>query len=662
MIDLSSLKTPGWQRVVAELNTPAPDDRTFLHRLVAVMAQVSGSRQAVLFAVEREQAEQASPPEPRAVVVWPPPASPEQPAPEIESAPDARAAARAAASSNQIQIFGLEQAAGFYEAQDKGYIVAVPVQSGGPEQGPAAAAPRGVITLLIDQRSRQALQTTTAILEVMAGYAHLHAARQQLKRARASTAALDLAGRLIASVNHAKSFKGACFQLVNDLSRQMRADRVAIGWVKGIRSSGAIRVLAVSDTEMIDRRMAMIQKLQAAMDECMDQEQAVLYPPPPAQGDGPGATGDVVLSQAITHAHRELAASDARMKVVSLPLREGDTVIGVVTIESTAEGPADIGAIELVQAAMDLVAPVLMIRRSDDRPLALRAGVSANKAGAWLVGTKHTVWKLVAAVVLVGMLLTIFVNTTYRVEAPIELQPRVRFIISTPFDGILGKLPEGIEAGRTVKKGDVLAEMDMEDIRLRIIQATEERRQALAEADAYMKARKPAEGEQAAARAAQADAKLQLAQLDLDRARIVAPIDGTIIAGDLADKIGASFKLGDALFQIAPLDDMVVVARVSDRDIALIKGQESKGGPTSGEIATKAFPAKAFPFTVERIVPLAQPKDGKNAFEVRGTLLAAEPWLRPGMEGIAKFDTGRHSLMWIGTRRIRDQLRLWLWW
>ena len=37
--------------------------------------------------------------------------------------------------------------------------------------------------------------------------------------------------------------------------------------------------------------------------------------------------------------------------------------------------------------------------------------------------------------------------------------------------------------------------------------------------------------------------------------------------------------------------------------------------------------------------------------EVRGYAL------RPGMEGVAKLDTGKHSLLWIGTRRIRDQLR-----
>jgi len=61
-------------------------------------------------------------------------------------------------------------------------------------------------------------------------------------------------------------------------------------------------------------------------------------------------------------------------------------------------------------------------------------------------------------------------------------------------------------------------------------------------------------------------------------------------------------------------------------------------------------------------VPLAQPKDGKNAFEVRARFTGPAGGLKPGMEGFAHFDTGKHSLMWIGTRRIRDQLRLWLWW
>src|SRR5262249_28719456 len=148
------------------------------------------------------------------------------------------------------------------------------------------------------------------------------------------------------------------------------------------------RVIAMSDTENIDRRMAMIQKVEAAMDECLDQEQPVLYPVPPAEGAG----GDVLLSQAIVHSHRELGAWDASMKVATLPLRTEKRVLGVVLVETTSAGPIDLATVELLQAALDLVAPVLEIRRSDDRWLYQRAWDSAVRAGAWLVGPKHTLW------------------------------------------------------------------------------------------------------------------------------------------------------------------------------------------------------------------------------------------------------------------------------
>jgi biotin carboxyl carrier protein len=608
----------------------------------------------VLWAVE--PAGDAGAPDPRPLFVWPA-AAEGQPAPELVGGADVRSAARSGSDAGQLSVYGLESGGTFYGEAEQGCVIVIPLQSA--DQAPG---PKGVCTLLVEQRSKQALQTTTALVEVIAGYIHLHSTRQQLRRTRAATASLDLAAKLIASINTAPTFKGAAFQLVNDLSRQMRADRVALGWVKGIGSSGAIRAIAVSDTELIDRRMAMIQKLEAAMDECLDQEQAVLFPPPTGEGD-------VLLAQAITHAHRALGASDARLKIVSLPLRDGDKVVGVVTIESTAEGPADIASIELVQAAMDLIAPVLLIRRSDDRNLASRAQADAIKAGGWLVGPKHTAWKLAVLALFVAAVLTVFIHVEYRVEAPIVLQPRSRFVVSVPFDGVISSLPPGVEAGRSVKKGDVLVEMDTVEARLKRQDALGQLNQALRESDAYLNAKPPklAEAAQAAARADQARAKLGQADYEISQAKILSPIDGTIVAGDLSDRVGSSVKLGDVVLEVAQLKDMVVVAQVSDRDIGLVHGGDQ---PTTGEIATKANPGVAYPFEIERIVPLAQPKDGKNAFEVRGKLdigdagvkARFENGVRPGMEGIAKFNTGRHSLLWIGTRRIRDQLRLWLWW
>ncbi len=658
MIDQSSLKAPGWQRIVAELLAPAPDERTFLIRLLAVLAQTSSARQAVLFALERDATGAIT--EPRAVLCWPPNEAGNE-LPPIEAGADARAAARAAGDGDQVRVFGLQPRAGFYGEDSGGHVIAAPLREPPAQSGDQPApAPRGVITLLLEPRSKPAMQSTIAMVEVLAGYTQLHAARTSLARARASTASIDLAARLIAAINDARGFRGACLQLVNDLRAQVRGDRVAMGWVRTLAGADAVRAVALSDTEHLDRRMAMITRLEAAMDECLDQEQAVLYPLP--TGQEPGAD-DPTITQTITHAHRELAASDARVRIVSIPLRHADRVAGVVTIESTAPGPADVQSIELIQAAMDLLTPVLLVRESDDRPLYRRAYASLLRAGEWLVGPRHTAWKLAGVAGVLASLLLVLVRVEYRVEAPVELQPRVKAVVAAPFEGIIATLAEGVAPGKPVHAGEVLATMDTREIQLRVLDARSKLVQAQKEGDAALKAgNKQSEFQQAQARAAQAQASLDRAQLELEQARLTAPIDGTIILGDLNDRIGASVRAGDPLFQIAPLEDMLVVARLSDRDIALVRDDLSERGPTHGALATKADPANRHPFTVERIVPLAQSKEGKNAFEVRARLEHPVPGLRPGMEGIAKFDVGRHSLLYIGTRRIRDQLRLWLWW
>ena len=665
MIDLSKLRAPGWQRVVAELTTPAPDDRAFLMRLLAVLAQAGGSRQSVLFAAGSSEDDAGAGVEPRALAVWP--VLPEQERSgqaigdaHVEHARDCKSAVREAAISGKVSLFGIEEDTQFYESGHKGYLIAVPLGKGGD----SPTGVRHVITLLLDSRSQQALQTTVALVELMCGYVHGHAANQMLARTRAASMALDLATRLIASINTAPNFKGAGIQLVNDLSRQLGADRVAMGWAKGIGRKGegaTVKTVAISDTELIDRRMTMVIKLEAAMDECFDQDQPVLYPPPPERAMRQGEEADVLLAQAITHAHRELGSSDAKVKIASLPLRVDEDVVGVLTIESTGEGRIDLAMLELLQSTMDLIAPVLALRRSDDRNLALRGYDSLLKAGSWAVGTKHTVWKLGAVAATALVLAVILVRVEYRIEAPVVLKAAEQRTLSVPFDALIAGVPEGVESGAEVKAGQVLATLDTTELKLQRLDAANQLDEASKRADAALAAGKLDEYKQSSAQAEQARAKIELYDVLIGKATITAPIDGTIIEGDLRDMIGASVKLGQAMYVVAPLDRMVLIAQVSDKDIALIR--DSGEGVTTGQMATKAQPGDMFDFTVAQIVPLASPDaDRRNAFEVRATLDKGSPWMRPGMEGLAKFNTGRRSLLDIGTRRIRDTLRLWLWW
>jgi hypothetical protein len=402
--------------------------------------------------------------------------------------------------------------------------------------------------------------------------------------------------------------------------------------------------------------MAMVQKIEHAMEECLDQEQTVLFPAP-AQG-GPGA--DTVLSQAITHAHRELGAADAKLRVASFPLRvgdsKGDRVIGIITIESTGEGAIDLAGVELIQATLDLVSPVLSVRHSDDRPVPARMWDASLKGAAWLVGPKHTVWK-VAGVALMTATASLFIfSAVYRIGAPAELQPRERRTISTPFDGRIAVLGAGVEPGKSVAKDQLLVEFDTTEMRLSALESQSQVVQYEKEADELLRMGKIGEAQQSKAKGEQAAAKQQLLTHQIERSRVTAPIAGVITAGDLKDKIGASIKLGDKLFELADLSDMVVVARVDDRDITMIEPGQT------GEVSPKSDPSLAVGFTVERIVPLAQAREGQNAFEVHCKLERTPAWFRPGMEGQAKFNGPRRKLVWIASRRVLDTLRVWLWW
>lgn len=683
MIDLSSLKAPGWQRVVAELNAPAPDDRVYFERLLRVLAQVSAARQAVLYFPDKIDGEDV---EPRVDLVWPPteldadaekaadaaaPAGGTGAASQVLYANESRAAARAAFGTRQARAFGLDDKEPLYYGEggpmQQGYILCVPMmpagQPGGGGRGRApqigadgVEVPVAVAALLIEPRSKDAVRSTLAMAEVLSGYVAGHQARQALRLTQQSSFALDLAARLIASINTATNFKGACIQLTNDLAKQFAVDRVSIGWVHDDRT----RVQAISDIEHFDRRTAMVMKLAEAMDECLDQEQPVLFPQPPS--DGPNA--DVLLSQAIVHAHRELAAGNAKLKVCSFPLRVDDDVVGVVTIEDAGDGQIDLGTIELLQSAMDLVAPVLKIRRSDDRLLILRAWDSTVKAGAWFVGPKQTVWKLVGIAALITLLALVFVRTTYRPSAEAVLEPRVRRLVSAPFDGLIKRLGDGVEVGRAVKADDVLVELDTTEYELGLADAIGKMEQAQTQASAARLARDQAKVVQAEQQWARAKSEADIYRYRIGKSKILSPIDGVIIAGELKDKVGSSVKVGDLLLQVAQPDDVVVTARVDERDIALVRRAFEEGKGT-GEVATKGSPEDPIPFTIDRIVPLAQATEGKNIFEVKGTLQPTPEQLRklrPGIEGIAKIDTQRASLLWIGSRRIVDQVRLWLWW
>ena len=97
-----------------------------------------------------------------------------------------------------------------------------------------------------------------------------------------------------------------------------------------------------------------------------------------------------------------------------------------------------------------------------------------------------------------------------------------------------------------------------------------------------------------------------------------------------------------------------------ERDIADVKLNQA------GKIALVSMPSKALPFRVLSITPAATSKEERNFFEVEGQLALNASAndaiaLRPGLEGVAKIEAGKHAIIWTLTHRVIDWAKITLW-
>jgi RND family efflux transporter MFP subunit len=242
----------------------------------------------------------------------------------------------------------------------------------------------------------------------------------------------------------------------------------------------------------------------------------------------------------------------------------------------------------------------------------------------------------------------------YHVKAPFQFVPIEKRTFSAPYDGMLKEIY--VRPGDRVKAGQVLAEFDTSDLMEEKIKSLSDAHRAAQEAIKYRAdPTKTAEALMSEQERAGAQAQADMYEIEIGRAKIVAPYDGEILTGDLRDKRGAVFKQGEQLMDMAERNSLEAELSVPDRDI-----QDIKIGST-GALWTSALPSETKPITIKSIVPAGVVKEQSNVFTVYATMGQASADWRPGMQGEARIDVGHRRLIWIWTHRFFDFLRLKLW-
>ena len=446
--------------------------------------------------------------------------------------------------------------------------------------------------------------------------------------------ALDLA----AAVNAEKRFVAAALAISNALASRFACERVSLGWFK----AGYIKLAALSRTEKFNRQMAAAQLLEAAMDECLDQDEEIVWPQP-TEG-----------SNLVARDHEKFSKDQNVTHLASFPLRVEGKPVAVLTCERNASpfSPAEVLQLRL---CVDQCTRRLADLQRTDRWFGARLAAWAKDQLAVVLGPKHTWAKALAVLITVLLLVLFLVRVPYRVEGSFVVKSDDASFRTAPFDGYIERV--FARPGDLVKSNAPLIQLATRELQLEESSAEADVVRYQREAEKARANNSLAEMRVALSLAEQSKARVDLVRYRISEATLRAPFDGVVVEGDLRERLSAPVKQGDALIRIAKLDRLYVEAEVPERDIHEILGKQR------GEIAFVSQPKLKFPVRIVKIEPAAFPKNEGNVFLVRCEFdQSLENWWRPGMSGLCKLNVESRTLWWILTHRTVDFLRMKLWW
>ena len=263
---------------------------------------------------------------------------------------------------------------------------------------------------------------------------------------------------LASSLEHVH-FDAAATTAVTELAARLGCTRVSLGLLNG----RYIKVSAISSSARIDTRSNLVREISAAMEEAVDQEATIAYPP----------VRDTMMH--VSFAQEVLARRNNGCSVVSTPMYDGTEAIGALTIEKDGEDGFDLATTEMCEAFASLLGPVVTLKKERERPLLYKAFTSFKEFTVRLFGPRHLALKLwsIALIVIVSTLAT--VTGDYRVTSTARLEGSVKRIVTAPRDGFVENAT--FRAGDRVEAGQVLASLDARELELERTKLTSQREQ-----------------------------------------------------------------------------------------------------------------------------------------------------------------------------------------
>jgi len=437
-------------------------------------------------------------------------------------------------------------------------------------------------------------------------------------------------------------FRRAASELDERRARQMAVDEVReyLGCdrvVLGLKRRRRLQLAAISGAERIEATSPAHHAIEVAQAEAIATGNPIEYlasAPPNAE----------------TLAHELLAAETRMPRLLTLPLPQER---GAVTLQWAREALSP-GEERLAEVGRQFV-PLLfdLLERAKPNPLLFGARRFWRKLG----GNGRNAAVLSGAA-LAGLLAFPF---PYKIKADCRLVPKTQRALAAPFDATLRQ--STARPGDRVKKGDILAEMEPRDLKMKEAELVASREKALRQRDRAL--RNEGEGTDfSEAQLADYEAlglgeELALVQRRIGQLTLAAPLDGVIVAGDLRRAEGQPIAQGQVLFEVAPLDELIVEIDIPDSEVRHVRPRQPV------EYRIDAIAGTEWNSRLDRVHPQSEQREARNVFVGEAAAekaTDANTELRPGMRGRASITTDRRALIWILGHRLWDWLILRLFW
>ena len=427
------------------------------------------------------------------------------------------------------------------------------------------------------------------------------------------------------------------YSIVNALANQCGAEQVAFGITSGQR----IQLLAISGLADFKPSSPGVAMMTQAMEECLDFGSLIACPVP------------VGMNMVPLPIHRRWSAEAGAASICSVPLSDSEGVSAVISLRRAVTRPFTKDELSSLTRTLQPYGHALRMLDRATRPLQQQVKFAAKESlqKSFAAGSTGRLG-LIGGLMLVGLWL-VFGSLTYRPICTARVVAENMVQMTAPTNSKL--LKAYVQPGEEVRAGQLLAEFDTTETTLQLQSLEREIASTEVEVRRSITARDTSSAALHKARVGVLMTQAAGLQERLERARLVAPDNGTIVRADLEKRIGQMFAPGDMVLEFAPKGGWNLEIQVPDDIGTLVQ-------PTQiGTFAAASYSSHSMPFEIQYVGGTAQVVDGNNVFIAQAPLAERPEWMKSGMEGTARISTVEKPVWWVLAHRVIDWCRLSFW-